>query len=277
MADLSYNIGQIPFEDTKWSCGIGYIAIVSDVDRDRFITDCILAGKVSIKTEDGGIYHKCPVSKNIFNDLKWPEKWQDNGTPVFYVTEQKHQQPVILGTFNFNDEIIDLRENGFKITKENRNQLVQISGNTDYVGELTIFVKGTEESRFVIKVSNEANEGMVDIDVEGGFELRTVSDIKNISKERIINQVGEKEEESSTISQTSSEVNIRVSKFSVNDGSEAVMLGNMWKDMMDAFIDEVSKSTVSTALGQMPLLNAVQIANFREKTEEILSQYSFTD
>lgn len=277
MADLFYNIGQSTFDDNKWSSGIAYVSIPRDVDRDKFITECILSGRISIKTEDGGVYHKCPVSKNIFNDLEWPKKWQDNGTPVFYVTEPKHQQPIILGTFNFNDEVIDIREHGFKISKENRNELVQIAGNTDNFGELLIFVQGTEESRFMIKISNESNKGLVDIDIDGGFELRTISDIKNISQQRIINQVGESENESSVTSQTSSEYNIRVSKFSVNDGSEPMMLGNMWKDLMDAFIEEVSKSTVTTAIGQMPLLNSVQIANFKQRTEEILSEYSFTD
>lgn len=277
MADLSYNIGQIPFEDTKWTCGIGYIAIVEDVDRDKFITDCILSGRISFKTEDGGLYHKCPVSKNIFNDLRWPEKWQDNGTPIVYVTDQKFQQPIVIGTFNFNDEIIDLREHGFKISKENRNNLVQIAGNADYLGELLIFVQGVDESRFSIKIGNEANKGVMDIDIDGGFELRTVDNITNISQSNIINKVGETEETSSTLSQSSSEINARVTKFSINDGSQAIMLGNMWKEMMDAFIDEISRSTVSTAIGQMPLLNSVQIANFRQKTEEILSEYSFTD
>lgn len=277
MANLDYNIGQIPFADKKWSCGIAYVAIVRDVDRDKFITDCVLSGRISIRTEDGGIYHRCPVSKNIFNDIKWPEKWQDNGTPVVYVTDEKFQQPLVLGSLNFSDEIVDIKENGFKISREHRNNLVQLVGNTDSLGELLIFVEGVDESKLSIKITNDSNKGLVDIDVDGGFELKTINNINNTSQSGIVNKVGVQDDESSTVSQTSTEFNARVSRFSINDGSEAIMLGNLWKDFMDAFIDEISRSTVTTSIGQMPLLNATQIANFRQKTEEILSKYSFTD
>jgi hypothetical protein len=54
--------------------------------------------------------------------------------------------------------------------------------------------------------------------------------------------------------------------------SEPLILGNSWKDFMDSFIEEIGKSTVSTGIGQMPLLNAANILKFKLQLEKLLSK-----
>ena len=274
MINLDYNIGQIPFGDEKWACGIAYVTIPSDVDRGTFIYESIRKGTITIKTEDGGIFRNCPVSKNVFNYLSWPQRYQDNGTPVFYVTEPKHQQPVVIGALNFNDEIVDHNENEFRISRERLNSLVQIIGNSEN-GDLLFMVQGDERSNLNIRLSHPDNKSELSIDIDGVYDIKATKNIETSSQTNITNRVGESEDDASVIDQTSSEVNVRVPKFILNDGEEAMVLGNMWKDFMDSFIDEIASSTVTTSLGQMPLLNAAQITRFKTRTEEILSEYGF--
>lgn len=273
MINLDYNIGKIPFGDEKWSCGVAYVSIPSDVDRGIYIYESIRKGTITIKTEDGGVYRNCPVSKNIFNYLDFPQRYQDNGTPVFYVTEPQHQQPVILGVLNYNDEVIDHNENEFRISREKSNTLVQIVGNSEN-GDLLFLVQGTERSNLNIRLAHPDNKGELSIDIDGIYDIKTTQDINISSQTNITNKVGI-EDEISEIEQSSSEVNIRVPRFTLNDGEEAMILGNMWKDFMDDFIDEIASSTVTTSLGQMPLLNTAQIMRFKTRTEEILSEYGF--
>lgn len=275
MSDLNYNIGQIPVNDTKWSCGVGYVAIPSEIPRDVFIYDSIREGTIMIRTEDGGHYRNCPVSKNIFDEIEWPERTEENGTPIFYVTEPKHQQPVVVGAFNYNDEIIDRGEYEFRMTRQYQNSLVQIVGNSQN-SELVFYLQGDVRSDLNIRLANENDRGKLIIDIDGIYSLKSTKNISIFSQESIRQKVGDSEDNSTAIIQDPSQINIRAHKFIVNDGEQAIMLGNMWKEFMDTFIDIVSKSTVSTAIGQMPLLNAAQIAEFKNRTEEILSEYSFT-
>lgn len=274
-----YNIGRVPFQDHKWNAGIGYITYPLGVDRDQFITASILEGRVCIKTEDGGYHFNCPISKNIFNEIKWPKKPTENGTPIFFVTEPIDSQPVVLGAFNFSDEIIDLPENAFKISKEAENKLVQISGNVNSISELLFIVRGVEKSKFIVNILNEANEGEVEFDVDGTFSVRTIDKIELNSQQEILSQVGD-----SSVSQTkanyqvdSENISLNTERLVVNSGDEPLVLGNKLKSFFESLIDEISKSTVATPQGPSPLINSVQITALKARLNDILSTNSFID
>lgn len=276
---MNYNIGKAPFQDYKWSAGFGYITYPLGVDRDQFITASILEGRVCMKTEDGGYHFNCPVSRNIFNEIKWPENPTENGTPVFYVTEPIDSQPVILGAFNFSDQIVDIPENTFKISKEAENKLVQISGNVDSISELLFVVKSIEKSKFIVNILNEANEGEVEFDVDGVFNINTIDNINLVSQKEIFQKVGK-----STTSQTTSNyqmdvenTSINTSKFTINEGSESMVLGDKLKSFLETLIDEIARSTVATPQGPAPLINSAQITLLKTRLSGILSEISFID
>ena len=272
---LEYNIGVIPFQDDKWSCGIAYICIPKDIDRDIFIADCFLKGTVMIKSQDGGVYKNCPINKSTFNDIIWPDKYTENGTAVVYITEPIHKQPIVVASLIFNNEIVDQTEQQFKLKRHFKNSVVEISGSAqdEY---LTILVEGDKKSDFLIKLSNKNNDAILNIDIDGYYNLLAVNDINIASQSQIINKVGYGDK-STKITQDATEINNRANKFSINDGSQAMILGNIFKNLFDDFIDTVAQSTVTTRIGQMPLLNATQIAAFKAKTAQILSDISFTD
>ncbi len=46
---------------------------------------------------------------------------------------------------------------------------------------------------------------------------------------------------------------------------------------MKSFIAEVGRSTVTTDIGQMPLLNAEQINSYQDQVDELLSTVGFID
>ncbi len=275
MEHLNYNIGQIPFQDDKWACGIAYVCIPKDIDRDIFISDCFLKGTIMVRSQDGGVYKNCPVNKATFNDLVWPDVYTDNGTPIVYITEPIHKQPIVVAALAFNDEIIDQAEQQFKIKRNFKNSIVEISGSAqdEY---LTILVDGDKKSDFYIKLTNKNSNASFNIDIDGVYNLLSTKDINVQSQTQVLQQVGI-EDDSTKITQTSSEINNRANRFSINDGNQALVLGDIFKALFDNFIETVSGATVITGIGQMPLLNAAQIKAFKTKTDQILSSISYTD
>jgi len=55
------------------------------------------------------------------------------------------------------------------------------------------------------------------------------------------------------------------------EGEEPMVLGSKLETLLNNLIEEISSSTVSTSLGQMPLLNATSIAKLKKDVKGILS------
>lgn len=273
--DLNYNIGKIPLNDLKWSSGIAYIAIPSDGNRDSYIYQCFVKGTVSIKNKEGGVYHNCPIDKSKFNDLIFPEKWQDNGSPVIYVTEPIQQQPMVIGVCKFDNEIIDQQENQFKLQKIYNESLVEISGSAEH-GSLTFIVDGTTQSSLDIVLLNKDNLAHMNTSVDGSYMLSTLRDIFIKSDTGVYFNSGT-EEVASSIAIESINIRVYTPKFTINEGNEQMVLGNKLKLFLDDFIDELANTTVATSIGTQPLINSTQVRSFKNRTEELLSVISYTD
>ena len=277
MSDLSYNIGLIPAQDTKWAAGTGYVFIPSDIARDEFITNCYIQGTISIRTEDGGVYHNCPASRNVFNEIYWPELEGQFGSIVTYVLEPRHQQPIVVALLNPNDQVVDLKESQFKIGRKTSTNIAEIAGENNPVANIIMYVEGRSSSTINIIAANDTQKADITLDSAGTLNCYAVSNLKIKSQSEIELTVGETAESSSSIIQSSSFINANTSKFQINKGSEAFILGNKMKAFLDDLVTEISQSTVTTSLGQMPLLNAAQIAKYKTRTTELLSEISFTD
>lgn len=277
MSDLSYNIGLIPMADSKWATGTGYVFLPSDVPREEFITNCYIQGTISIRTEDGGVYHNCPCSQEVFNKIYWPNLEGHFGSIITYITEPRHQQPIAIAILNPNDEVVDLKEGQYKLGRRAGTNVSEVAGENTSTANLLLYVEGQNSSTINIVTSNDNNKADITVDSAGTLHLTSVSNLKINSQSQVKIQVGEDQESSSSIIQTSSLINANTSKFQINGGNQAIVLGNKLKSFLDDLIDELSKSTVTTSLGQMPLLNAVQITAFKRRTQELLSEISFTD
>lgn len=272
---LDFNIGQIPFQDQKWPTGVAYICIHSDIDRDIFISDCFTRSTVSIKTQEGSVYKNCPIDPIKFNDIIWPMDPQNIGTPVVYVTEPIHQQPIVIATLNFIDTIQDQDENQFKIKRKWNDSIVEIAGSAKE-GYLNIIVDGIERSDFIVRVSNKDNNANITLDIDGEVNILAHDVVTISSQQQIISKVGI-EDKSSISSQSSTEINHKIDKFSINEGSEPLPLGETLKNLLNEILDTLASSTVTTQSGPTPLNNAAKISALKEKTDAILSKISFTD
>ncbi len=137
-----------------------------------------------------------------------------------------------------------------------------------------------------MNVSSNNNAGKIQLNVAGDVELNATNNTVIKQNNSLIIQTSNpiNEDNYSSFEQTKNENNFKDKQhnidtglFNINDGNENFILGQTFKQLFDNFIDTVSKTTVSTVMGQMPILNAEQVAEFKNETKNILSQVGFID
>lgn len=265
-----------------FDAGLAYIVIPVDIEREKYISECYKTGTVSIFSEYNGYSNRVPIDIQALNFIEFPQEQGKYGSAVSFNVDPVKAVPIITGIYLKADQIGDLTEHQFKLKRELNGNLVEISGSPD--GKyLSLGIKADKAGAIKLNVASDNNDGKIELSVNGNVELT--------SNDTEINQTGKlslktfnatDENDYSVIEQTkdennfkSKEHNIDTGVLRINDGEEPFILGNTFKKLFDDFIDEVSKTTVSTAIGQMPILNAQQVADFKEKTKTILSEVGF--
>jgi hypothetical protein len=272
------NIGQQPIVGEKWAAGIAYVAIPKDLGRSEYIAACYKQGLISIRTEDGGFYNRVPVSLWAFNFIEFPLKDDENGSTVAYITEPIHKQPMVIGLINKNDELIDLVEHQFKLKRTYEKNFVEIVGSAKG-GYLGINVDAEDDAQVFINVTNKNKTSKLDISIDGEIISHVTGDETYTRYGELLNETIQESDESQSAyhKQTSSTNEFKNVLFKINEGSEAITLGNKLKTLLDDFLDELGKATVPTSIGLQQLVNRELLLKYKERTKEFLSDVSFTD
>src|SRR5437870_5080190 len=108
-----YNLGTKLQDGEYYSAGLAYIVIPSDVDREKFITECYKTSTVSIFSEHNGFCNRVPIDTFSLNFINFPDKVDEMGSAVSYLLDPVHSRPIIVGIYNTKDEISGLKENKF--------------------------------------------------------------------------------------------------------------------------------------------------------------------
>jgi hypothetical protein len=234
--------------------GIAYIIIKTKNGKPRadYIKDCILKSCVTIAFENGGFLENVPVSKHLWNYIEFPEKEDKLGSCVVWNNIDKRNSVVITAVIPKINEINNISENQFLISRGLNDKHIEIAGDAKS-GKINISVDGGEsDGELMINVFNKSKTANLSVNVQGKVTLDIADDVQINSKTKVI--LGKNK-----------------------NGSEGITLGKKAEEVINAFIDEVAKATVTTALGTMPLLNTAQISLLKKNTSKIISQYSFTD
>lgn len=307
MEENNYNVTTRNHAGEMHPSGISYIVIPSDVDRSKYINECFATNTVSIFSEHNGYSSHVPIDKNSLNFIVFPKTVKDFGSPVSFKCDPIHQVPFIDAIYFGTDEISELVENQFKFKRKFNNNVVEIVGSpegkyvginviADVEGEVFINVRSKDKSaKFTVNVDGDSviNSGgnlmvrqfdkftsvTADPDNKDQFTVheQTSTDHTFYSDNHEIN-ADNVTVRSDNILTEGKKVNFKkVEEFKINDGKEPYILGKKWAKFMKDFIKEVGSSTTSTAIGQMPLLNAEQITAYQDKVDELLSEIVFID
>lgn len=285
MQENDYNLGVRPDAGEMYSAGIAYVVIPSGVDRAKYITQCYKTSTVSIYSEFNGFSNRVPIDTFTLNFVEFPSDINTFGTAVSFLLEPIHKKPIIVGRYNKQDELCDLKENQFKFKRELNGNFVEIAGSPD--GKyLAINVGADKAGEVLINVSSNDESGKVSVKVDGECTITALTDttLKQYGKLSFVT-VNKDDDTEATIEEHTSkgrtvyseEENINTSKLSINNGDQSFILGQLFKSFLTDFITEVAGSTVTTSLGEMPLLNAEKITAYKDKIDKFLSTVAFLD
>ncbi len=271
---MSYTLGRTPVDDYKYNVGIAYIAIPTDVDRAAYIQDCYRNFTVSVWGEDGSFMNRLPITPEVLNFVEFPEIPAALGSPVVYVTEESQSQPVVIGRFPSQSTLGDTSEGDFSFGRNFQEGHVEIFGSSKNRCLRMGVHSGAEAGTMLIHVAGKQ---------PGKFQVITIGDNEFTASENTsFSQQGafittsadrsaDDDSNDAVFQQSPGEHRFKSNKFFINDGDEPFVLGNHLKTFLSDLIDELSKCTVSTAIGTQPLINAAQITAFKKRTDEFLS------
>jgi hypothetical protein len=280
-----YNLGTKESEGEMYSAGIAYIVIPTDVDRAKYIRECYKSSTVSIYSEHNGFVNRVPIGINALNFIIFPAKVEEFGSPVSFILDPIHKKPIITDVYRNVDEMSDLKEHQFKIRRELNGNIVEIAGSPD-TKHLSLNVLANIGGEISLNVRSKDGSAAVNIDVDGSVDIKAATNttIRQYNKLTVVTSDNSNDDNKSVFEQTpekhtyfDDEHAVNTGKMNINNGEENFILGATFKKLFDNFIDEVSKITVTTAIGQMPILNKEQVAAFRDQTKTILSQVGYID
>jgi hypothetical protein len=177
--------------------------------------------------------------------INFPINTDSLGSAIVYINECKKNVPIVIGVLSKGNECQLLEENQFSLSRKTATGSVNIIGKGD-TGELFVQVISDQATggNIYVDVLNANKDSVVNLNVKGAVNVYA-SDQVNIDAENSINLGSE----------------------NLNPG----VLGTELKNFLSDFIDEVANITVTTAIGIQPILNIVQIENFKNRLDSLLS------
>lgn len=252
--------------------GRGYIAIPSDFNRVSYIRDCYTNMWVSIITEDGGFMNRVPIPPDVLNFVEFPDLPSQLGSPIVFNVDDMTNNPIIVSRYNKQDNLGDGKEYQFKFKRQYRDKVVEISGSPKD-NALNLIVNGANNGgKLNIILHSNDKSSSFNARVAGVIDFQAQDTISTTGVNKTSFQTFDTNYKSSSVFEQLPNSHRFISgNFNINDGKENFLLGQKWKKLMSDLIDEVANSTVSTSIGQQPLVNAEKITNFKTRLDEALS------
>jgi hypothetical protein len=138
--------------------GFGYVLIPEGVDRDKFVDTCFRTNKISIIDDsEGNVIHECFISNEALQNITFPRKVGEKGTPVMWIAQSYMNQPMIIGTFISTNGRIPMRsDEEFSILREWDKGSLCITGSAKR-GTLFISIRGQQFGTLKINALGDEN------------------------------------------------------------------------------------------------------------------------
>lgn len=248
--------------DIRYPVGAGYITIPpeNDTNRDDYIRTCFNRQKLSIITTDFIPINNCMITRSAIKDITFPQTPNLLGSAVVYVNDMYNDTVMIVGVLNNSDSEL-LIENEFRLNKRSKNGSVNISGNAKNTAiYIDVNSETDEDGNLTIDVRNKSNTSKVLLKVSGDIDIEATGDINIYSNSLNIDSVSDVKVDSDSLIQLGKE------------NLEPAVKGDKLKKLLDDILTEISKITVSTAIGIQPIINKVEFTNLQQRTDEYFSQ-----
>lgn len=258
----------------QYNAGIAYVAIPSDLDRERYIADCYSNCQVSLWVNDGSFLNRVPVSPEVLSFLEFPLEKNQLGSPVIYVTDELHKQLYIVARLLRRNQLGDIKEHQFKFKRQLDNAIVEISGNVKN-GTINLLIDSADETGSLnVNLFSRNDNAKLNVQVQGNIEIVSAGNTVIKQHDRItIETVDQNSDDSARVEQTATEHKFYNKKLTVNDGDEPMVLGNKLNDLFDKLIDSIASITVQKKPVDPDI--QIKIRALKGDVKKILSEEGF--
>jgi len=110
----------------RYTVGIGWVAIPSNIKREDYIMTCMRAGKIGMFLESGDFLWDIPIDLWRLQQIEFPLKYGEFGSCVVFVNMPKHNTPIVIGILSKDDEAQDFRDELLKLRKSTNSAHAEI-------------------------------------------------------------------------------------------------------------------------------------------------------
>jgi hypothetical protein len=266
--------------------GIGYVFIPNDItNRDQFVSNCFNTATISIITADAQRFDKVEVNRSIFAELDFPETTKDVGSMIFYVKNQKHNQPVVVAVLNRKGEVLGFQKGQFLIKKNSETGSVSILGDSNK-GNLFLNVESDEGGNIIINAKNKNKNNKVKLNIDGDIDILStncnqqvlqqfslkIKDSLKSDKETILKYIREtgfsyKDEFDNEITITEDGLKYKNNKgeFECDKDGKFSFKNDQYSltELITTLIQKLEAVKVSTSIGLQPFVNLADFTALR--------------
>lgn len=167
----------LKFIISKPACGIGYVIVPPDVDREEYIETCFRTETISMYPEVGGTsYNNVPLALSALQDIEFPGEGDVFGSQVVYLLHPSQRTPIILAVVDKSDEMKDAGWKQFLLSKEYHGDMVQVRGDARK-GFLLFKVLSSSSSggNITVQLFKKDGTGKMTIQVQGDIIIYTTN------------------------------------------------------------------------------------------------------
>lgn len=285
MFTLDQTITPVEINNGNLPAGIGYIAVPDEIDRDKYVEDCYRTNSVTIF---GGIhygfFHNVFVDVDSMQKIKFPKDSKSFGSPVMWVNVPVFNKPAIIAVFKYSDDYEALEEQSTHNLLERNGRHITVSKRANDA-TIDIHIRGDSEmpGALNLNIINDNKTSELNVYVTGKTTLSSTEQLTLRSDKKleliVVDRNSKKKldltyEDGSGLhykDEFENEITLKKDLVEIISSKDMTLKNNNYsiKELFDDIIDEVSKSTVQTALGVMPLLNKAQIILLKEKVKKL--------
>lgn len=158
--------------------GIAYVVLPKDVDRDKYILNCLNTHTVMIRGEQGDSFKKVFISKNIIDEIEFPVDTDTKGSPVIWIRLSMFNALVIVGVLKLQDKATDIFTENFwnKIRKSlDGYTSFSLDGNEPSC-KINVVSNKEGKGKISISLSNPNDTAIFDLYVKGSIKLLCTKD-----------------------------------------------------------------------------------------------------
>lgn len=274
--------------------GVGFIVIPDDNNREGYINDCYRTMSVTMNGGYGyGYISNVKILGDVLQQIKFPLKSTDRGTPVFWIRENFSNRPIIIGVIPEGNYTNLLTEGQGRYVQQVGERVVEIFEDaTNGVLNISVVSDAEHPANVRIKASSGTPESVLTVESDGMVRVsgnRVESSaredfkvvLKNSVDDEVINIEGNKEginvtAQDLTVNVDCGEINLKTSnKLNLDSGKEPMVLGETLKGILEDILKAIQAMTFTTAVGPSSIpVNVADFASIQAKLKNILSQKS---